>query len=60
MVAAKIGETEMLILLRRIGEKPELKIGEDSTSGRLADATDPHALIQQIQETQKSTGQNKA
>ena len=32
----------MLILLRRIGEKPELKIGEDSPSGRLADATDPH------------------
>jgi uncharacterized membrane protein len=51
--------TEMLILLRRICEKLELNIGEDSPSGSLANATDPHALIQQIQETQKTAGQSK-
>jgi uncharacterized membrane protein len=46
--------TEMIILLRKICEKLELEISGDSPVESLANATDPHALIQQIQETQKA------
>lgn len=46
--------TEMLILLRRICDKLGLELEEDSTVGSLASATDPGALIEQIQETQRA------
>lgn len=48
--------TEMLILLRRICEKLELEIAPDSAVEPLANVTDPHALVQQIQETQGLPG----
>jgi uncharacterized membrane protein len=52
--------TEMLILLRKISEKLGLQIADDSAVDSLANVTDPHALIQQIQETQQTQRQNKA
>jgi uncharacterized membrane protein len=45
--------TEMLVLLRRICEKLELEIADDSPVESLAGATDANALVQQIQETQQ-------
>jgi uncharacterized membrane protein len=52
--------TEMLVLLGRICDKLELKIADDSPLESLANATDPHALVQQIQETQKTARPGKA
>ena len=44
--------TEMLILLRKICHKLDLEMDDGSPVESLANVTDPHALIQQIQETQ--------
>jgi len=51
--------TEMLILLRKICNKLNLQIADDSPVESLANVTDPHALIQQIQETQLVKGPKK-
>lgn len=51
--------TEMLILLRKISEKLGLQITNGSTLESLANVTDPHSLIQQIQETQNVDRQPK-
>jgi len=48
--------TEMLILLRKICDKLGLKIEDGSPVESLTGATDTHALIQQIQETQLGQG----
>jgi uncharacterized membrane protein len=52
--------TEMLVLLRRICEKLEVEIADDSPVEPLAGATDPNALVQQIQETQQNHRPEKA
>lgn len=44
--------TEILILLRKICEQLEVPIASNSPVESLANETDPHALIQQIQATQ--------
>ena len=46
--------TEMLILLRRICDQLGLPLADGSPVDTLAKVTDPHALVQQIQETQQS------
>jgi len=44
--------TEMLILLRRVCDKLELPMDANSAVDPLANSTDPHALVEQIRETQ--------
>jgi uncharacterized membrane protein len=46
--------TEMLVLLRRLCEKAGVPPPDNSAVDSLANVTDPHALVRQIQETQQA------
>jgi uncharacterized membrane protein len=46
--------TETLILLRKLCDKLGIEMDEDSTVETLAKVTDTNALVEQIQETQRS------
>jgi len=52
--------TEMLILLRKLCEKVRIPMEDGSSVGPLANVTDPHALVEQIQETQRGLSATKA